>query len=204
MTTRFVLINSCSDLSELTNRFYGATDVQLTEKGIFECEILAGWLKSAYQGGGPGKIVTSPLYRARFTAEFISGYFKGAELSVDENLRDINGGDWEDMERSEILARFPEDFMNLHRAPSLLKMKKGESMEDVYGRARKFAEKYAGENSIILSVSHELVIKCVICRLIYNDMARLGEIKKLRPASVTEIAVGERTEMTRFDLVFGT
>jgi probable phosphoglycerate mutase len=196
--TKLVLVNSCHDLSELTGCFYGVTDISLTEKGIFECEKLGEYLENSYK---IANIITSPLIRAKQTAEFIQSYFAGVNLEADPLISDINGGDWEDMPYEWILENFPVEFMNFNKNSPALSITNGETMAGVYKRACDFTDKHISAGGNILVISHETVIKNIICRLIYNDMACLGKVKNLAPASITEIDAGENTEMLKFNIV---
>lgn len=91
-------------------RFIGVTDAPLSETGRQECEKTGKWFQDK---GFSGRIYASPLARASDTAKIIAeelmadGVREKAEISVIDDLREIDYGDCENLTYRQILRRFP-------------------------------------------------------------------------------------------------
>ena len=95
------------------NRFQGHADPPLNELGRRQSAELA----DALADEGIARVYTSPLRRARETAEIVSARL-GLELENLEALREIDVGEWSGLTRDEVAARFPDSFARwLDRAP---------------------------------------------------------------------------------------
>jgi probable phosphoglycerate mutase len=85
--------------------FRGRSDFPLNERGFIQAQDLARELNNF-----PIKyIYTSPLSRARQTAEVIS-YQCGVEIKVEEGFNNIELGNWEGRYKKEIEKRFPVEW----------------------------------------------------------------------------------------------
>ena len=84
-------------------RFWGQTDVELGEEGIWQAERLRDRL-AAYQ---LETIYTSPLSRTRATAEIIASLHQ-LEIIPCAELREINFGYVEGLTYTEINQQYPE------------------------------------------------------------------------------------------------
>ncbi len=85
-------------------RYAGSTDVPLNERGIKQAKELAEKLaKESFD-----VIVTSPLQRARATAEQIREYHKETPFVIVEEFREICVGVYEGMTGKEAQKNYPE------------------------------------------------------------------------------------------------
>ena len=85
-------------------RYAGQTDVPLNERGIEQAKELAEKLaKESFD-----VIVTSPLQRARATAEQICVYHKDVPLMVMEEFREVCVGVYEGLTGAEAQEKYPE------------------------------------------------------------------------------------------------
>ena len=82
------------------NRYCGRTDVALTDKGIQQAEAVYQRLK----GIPLDAVYSSPLSRARRTAELATGWEK---VQTDHRLIEIDFGGWENKTREEFVAEDP-------------------------------------------------------------------------------------------------
>lgn len=80
-------------------RFQGREDVPLNDNGIIQ----AGALAAGFLGKDVRLIVSSPLIRARQTAQIISELFPGAEFHLDEGLIERDLGSLSGLEKAERL-----------------------------------------------------------------------------------------------------
>ncbi|GGM98265.1 hypothetical protein GCM10010967_35100 [Dyadobacter beijingensis] len=80
------------------NRYCGATDIGLTEKGLQQAHQAAVLLKDIRFDA----VYTSPLQRAHHTATIASSNFAG--IHVDPRLIEASFGEWEGKTRAEFIA----------------------------------------------------------------------------------------------------
>src|SRR3954467_14097189 len=136
-------------------RFSGSSDVPLSELGRAEARAGALSLKDR----GLDAIVSSPLRRCRETAAAAADVL-GLPVQVDDDLRELDFGEWEGLTGDEARARNPLALRRFFGATDV-RAPGGESIADVsarVGRARaRILEKHAGET--VRVVSHVTPIK---------------------------------------------
>jgi ribonuclease H / adenosylcobalamin/alpha-ribazole phosphatase len=86
-------------------RFAGRGDIPLTKNGERQARAAAQRLAAR---GGIELIVTSPLRRARATAEAVAAA-TGAPVRVDEGWLETDFGEWEGLSYAEAMARWPDE-----------------------------------------------------------------------------------------------
>lgn len=86
-------------------RFAGRGDIPLTETGKLQAKAAAQRLAAR---GGVQLIVTSPLRRARLTAEAVAAA-TGAPVQVDEGWIEADFGEWEGLSYAEAMERWPDE-----------------------------------------------------------------------------------------------
>lgn len=86
-------------------RFAGRGDIPLTETGKLQAKAAAQRLAAR---GGVQLIVTSPLRRARLTAEAVAAA-TGAPMQVDEGWIEADFGEWERLSYAEAMERWPDE-----------------------------------------------------------------------------------------------
>jgi alpha-ribazole phosphatase/probable phosphoglycerate mutase len=79
------------------NRYCGRTDVCLTEKGLVQ----AGLVRDQLKGMSFDAVYSSPLERARHTAEIASG---STTVLTDQRIIEVDFGDWEGKTKEEFIA----------------------------------------------------------------------------------------------------
>jgi broad specificity phosphatase PhoE len=89
----------------LESRFQGQTDIPLDAKGIAQSQEAAGRLAAL----APTAILSSPLQRAARTAAALAD-LTGLPVSLDPDLTERGGGDWEGLTNSEIKAQYPDEY----------------------------------------------------------------------------------------------
>lgn len=159
---RFFVIRHGETLWNVDGRFQGQKDTALNEKGLAQAASLAERLT----GHSFEAVLTSPLERARKTAEIISSKCVCGHFEIIEALTEINHGDWEGALAADVALRWPDLLDRWHKAPETVKMPGhgGESLADISRRAvpavEEAAAKYRGD---VLLVSHDAVIKVLLC-----------------------------------------
>ena len=89
MTTRIVLVRHGETEFNADGRLQGQLDIPLSSVGIAQAEAVA----PVIAGMDPVAIVSSPLVRARVTAETI-GRATGLEVGFDDRLKEVDVGQW--------------------------------------------------------------------------------------------------------------
>jgi probable phosphoglycerate mutase len=139
-------------------RFSGSSDVPLSELGRGEARAAALALKDR----GIDAVVSSPLQRCRETARAAAEVL-GLEVTVDDDLRELDFGEWEGLTADQARARNPLAVRRFYagtdvRAPG------GESIADVSARVARararILARYAGRT--VLVVSHVTPIKLLL------------------------------------------
>ena len=134
----------------------------MNERGLAQAELLGERLA----GHKFEAVLTSPLARARVTAERASQLCEVGEFRTIPEFTEINHGDWEGRLADEIAAKWPDELRRWHTAPHTVKMPGagGESLDDVLRRAAQAADKAAATYSgDVLLASHDAVIKSLLC-----------------------------------------
>lgn len=143
-------------------RFQGKQDTELTPYGVSQAELAAERLR----GHRFDAVVSSPLARAKVTAEKI---FAAADCSTFEIVNDfieIDHGEWEGVLADEVRTRWADLFERWHTSPHTVVMPGdgGESLRGVQIRAVRsvldLAKKYSGD---VLLATHDAVIKVLLC-----------------------------------------
>ena len=162
----------------------GGDDPGLDEDGRDQAQRAARWLA---RRGGVDAIVTSPLRRARETADVVATAL-GLEVGLVEDLAEAAFGSWEGLSYAEVQQRWPEELAawleDTAAAPP-----GGESYHDVAARARTALDEllaaYAGRS--VLAVSHVTPIKMLVRFAIDAPMDVVHHLQ-VAPGSLTTLA----------------
>ena len=167
----------------MERRFAGRGDIPLTEAGLAQAGAAARWLAAR---GGIDVIVTSPLQRARQTAEAVARA-TGAPLEVEDGLAETDFGKWEGMTFAEVQARWPDE-LSAWLASTDVAPPGGESFAAVSRRVIAALNRLlaAHENKTLVLVSHVTPIKTLACRAMLAPPAAMYRIH-LDVASLCEI-----------------
>jgi probable phosphoglycerate mutase len=164
-------------------RFAGRGDVPLTDAGREQAAAAAARLA---QRGGIDVIVTSPLRRARRTAEAVAEATH-APLLVDDDLAEADFGKWEGLTFAEAGAQWPEE-MAAWLASADAAPPGGESFATVARRVlsalERLLDNHAGRTAVL--VSHVTPIKTLACRALLAPPAAMFRIH-LDVASLSEV-----------------
>jgi probable phosphoglycerate mutase len=171
--TKIYFVRHCEAEGNVRRIFQGTTDLDITDLGAKQLKLL----EKRFENINLDKIYTSPLIRAKKTALALKGS-KQTEVAVLDSLCELYGGVVEGRKFSEafnsiegladIWKNHPQDF-----APQ-----DGESMLHAYYRifeALNFIIKN-NQGKTVACATHGGVIRCLICRLLYNDITKLKEI----------------------------
>lgn len=157
MSKRIVCLRHGQTLWNVEHRFQGHSDIPLDETGVAQAARAASLLASLR----PTAIVSSDLQRANDTALAL-GRVVGLEVSVDKDLRERRGGQWEGLTRDEIAARWPEEYV-AWEAPD------GEPVGEVARRVavamRRWADRLDHDGLLVVA-SHGAALRLGICEML--------------------------------------
>lgn len=141
----------------------GVTDIPMNETGIEQVKLAA----KAMQKDDWDLILTSPLGRARQTAEIISDHFGFDEIVEQELLIERSFGEAEGLSHEQ----WREKYSNLDEIPG------GESRTQLAIRSQLLLDTVAKqfEGKRVLAVSHGALIRTVIAIASENQLPRDGE-----------------------------
>jgi broad specificity phosphatase PhoE len=139
------------------NRFQGHADEPLNETGREQARALA----VALEGERLTAVYTSPLLRARETAEIVAAAF-GLAPRTDPRLMEVDVGSWSGLTRDEIAVGFPEAYERWRGG--LHGWEGGETYEELAVRVldalRDIAAAHAGE--AVLVVGHGGTVRATL------------------------------------------
>jgi probable phosphoglycerate mutase len=120
------------------------------------------------------RVVSSPLLRARQTAEIVLGD-RSVPLTLDPDLMEIAHGDWEGLLDAEVKERDESRRRAWRETPHLVTLPGGESLEQVMARAWsalcKACHGLQSEDTLFV-VSHDGVNRVLLCRILGLSLAR--------------------------------
>jgi phosphoserine phosphatase len=170
---RLILVRHGESEWNRTGRYQGQQDAPLSDLGLRQADALAERLRTERLDA----IYTSPLQRARRTAEAIARYHPDAPFEQDRALLEIHHGDWEGLFAAEVRERYAEDLAEWRMFPTRSQMPNGESFSNILKRTLNFRERlmrrHSGESTVVLS-THDVVIKILIADALGIHMDRIN------------------------------
>ena len=155
----------------ISGQHTGRSDIPLTGNG----ERSAIRLSRILQGHSFVSVLTSPLQRARRTAE-LAGF--GARLEIDRDLMEWDYGSYDGARTSEIVARRPGWKLFDDGSPD------GETADAVGARADRVIARIRAAAGDVLVFAHRDILRVLIARWV-GLAAREGRCFTLDPASVS-------------------
>jgi len=160
--------------------FRGRKDLPLNKTGKQQAENVGFYFSHV----SINRILSSPLKRARQTAEAISNTTGTSVVTMDE-FTDMNFGIWEGLSLSRVENDFPEDFSHWKRSPEKLQIEGGETLAMVRARISAGLVNIAsGYGDAIVIVTHR-----VICKILVLHALEIGDEHfwdmKFDPGSIT-------------------
>ena len=154
---RLVLWRHGQTVWNFEDRFQGQTDIPLDDTGVAQAERAARLLAALR----PDAIFASDLTRATSTAAPLAR-ITGLPVSLDKDLRERHGGEWEGLTGPEIRARYPAEFKTWS-PPG------GETAaavaDRVFGALERIIETLPG-GALAVVVSHGAALRLGMCKLL--------------------------------------
>jgi len=164
---RLLLARHGNTKGNSAERFWGQTDVELSDNGIWQAERLADRLSEEKIDS----IFSSELRRASVTAEIIASHHDIKVIACPE-LLEINFGKVEGFSFSEIGQHYPELVKAWPTRDPSFCFPEGESITDLNNRVIRFLprlEEYTAEDTVLV-VAHAGVLRLLICHLLKIDI----------------------------------
>ena len=171
--TKLMLIRHGDTAWNVEEIFRGRADVELNETGIKQAKLLAKHLADE-------RVVatySSPLKRALKTAEIIA-VSHHIDIITAPELVDFDYGEWQGLSHDTVKERYQTLYAQWLNNPHLVKIPKGESLDDVRKRAVSLLDRVTAmyEGTVAL-VSHRVIHKVIICALLGLDNSHFWNIK---------------------------
>ena len=191
--TYIYLVRHCEATGNHKRIFQGSTDCDVSEIGTVQL----GYLKERFKDVKLDAVYSSPLIRAQKTAEAIS-YGKELQINIRKNLAELDGGVVEGRPWQEAFNAIPglADAWNNH--PQDFAPQGGEAMRDAYVRIyNEIIElAHANRGKTIAAASHGGVLRCLTCRILYNDITRLKDVPWHENTAITLIKIDDSDKIS--------
>ncbi|GAC1363733.1 MAG: histidine phosphatase family protein [Herpetosiphon sp.] len=174
MTVRLILVRHGESEMNRSTRYQGQIDSKLSDLGIRQAEALGQRLATEHID----VIYTSPLQRAKRTAEAIAKFHPQVPFREDSALFEIHHGDWQGLLATEVRERYAEGLEEWRMYPTRAQMPNGESFSNILKRTLNFRERVAQEHpdGTILVSTHDVVVKILIADALGMPMDRMNRI----------------------------
>lgn len=182
--TKLLLIRHGQSEANRQRIFAGHYNVDLSELGKKQAECTAEFVVNNYK---VDKIYSSDLIRAYKTAKAIAAKL-GAEIIIDNKLREIYAGQWEKCE-FEKLYQYGEDYRIWHENIGRSRPTGGESVAELHERVYKAICKIALKNQgkTVVIATHATPIRALELRISGHGLDYMKNIPSVTNASVSEI-----------------
>lgn len=159
---RIALIRHGATEANLRKFYAGSTDLPLTAEGEKQAKALAERVKALK----PDRILSSPLKRAKDTAKIATSGID-LEIELDNNLREVDFGKWENKSYSELARDHKEEVDRWFSWDPDFKFPGGESFRGFSERVKNVKERIEKENARTLLVfTHGGVIGHLMCLIL--------------------------------------
>ena len=185
---RLIIIRHGESEWNRIGRYQGQADAPLSELGVRQADALATRLRTE----PIDTMFTSPLQRARRTAEAVAQFHPSVAFNIEPALMEIDHGDWQGLMTEDVLARFGDGLQEWRQHPTRAQMPNGESFSNILKRVLDLKERLAREYSErnVLVSTHDVVVKILVADALGMDMDRINRIW-VTNASISVIEYGE-------------
>ncbi len=188
MVTKIYLIRHCQSMGNIEHRFQGRYDADISPAGEKQLELLG----LRFRNEPIDAIYTSPLKRARKTAEAIAKYHN-IEIIQEPGLIEIDCGRMENLLLTEVAQQFPEVAVNWDRSPDLCQFPGGETMAEVYERVNKALDKIIAENEgkTVVVTTHGGALRNLYARIQFGEPIGIRKSEVFGNTGVSTLTAGD-------------
>jgi broad specificity phosphatase PhoE len=175
----------------------GRHPVELTDRGRAQAAATARFI----EGIKPDLIVTSPLVRARQTADIVSADLGGIQVVEEPAIAEVLYGRWEGMTYHELID--DPHYITYRKSPVEHPTPGGETIPEVQARGveavMRTMEEHSGKR--VLFVSHGDIVRTVLCHFLKVELRHFHRIR-VDNAAVSAIQIaGEFAEIKFLNLI---
>ena len=165
-------------------RYQGRSDPPLSRDGVEEASGAAQRLPLT----GAAAVFSSPLGRARSTAEIICRALHWEPPCIEPDLMEIAYGSWEGLTQLQVKSMWPEQMRHWKRSPQTFQFPSGETLEAAGARLTRFfgevQRRLDGDPSMpVVAVTHCGLIRLATLMATGAPLERFRHIR-IDPASV--------------------
>ncbi|MDP9310674.1 MAG: histidine phosphatase family protein [Chloroflexota bacterium] len=172
---RLILVRHGESEWNRIGRYQGQADAPLSELGLRQADALGKRLAAEKLDA----IYSSPLQRARRTADAIAGYHPALTIEEDSRLLEIDHGDWQGLFATEVRERYGEALEEWRSFPTRCQMPNGESFSNILRRTLNFREQVCGAygpHATVVVSTHDVVVKILIADALGMHMDRINRL----------------------------
>ena len=186
--TRLYLVRHCQSMGNLQNIFQGQHEYGVSPVGEQQLALLSLRFRNIHLDA----IYSSPLQRAAKTAEAINAYHNLPITQLDD-LMEIDVGELEGRKLDSVFEGHPALAARWNEAPQDCAFPGGESVAQVYGRAKSALSRILRENAgkTVVVASHGFLLRNMVCALLNGDLQALPSVHIGGNTSVSEFEVSE-------------
>lgn len=182
MVTRLYIVRHCQSVGNVGGRFQGRFDAAVSPQGEQQLALLS----LRFRNQPLDAIYTSPLTRARRTAEAIGQYHQ-VEIQEEPGLIEIDVGEMENLYLHEIAEKYPDIANAWDQAPDLCQFPGGESMAQVYARVNGAIDRILANNrgKTMAVATHGGAIRNLVARVTYGGLQGIRDSEVFGNTSVS-------------------
>jgi len=177
--TKVIFIRHGQTEWNVTGRYQGQSDVELTEEGRQQALKLAEYFPVEKIDG----IYASDLRRAMVTAETIAQKF-GLPVQAEPAFRELSFGQWEGLTYQQIVANWEDAMANFMQHPDIMEIPGGETFPEVQQRAlqrlQELIRKHDGQTIVV--VAHGAVLRTILTAALHMPLQYLWSIRQFNTA----------------------
>ncbi|MBQ8005149.1 MAG: histidine phosphatase family protein [Clostridia bacterium] len=161
--TTLIIVRHAQSLANKENRFIGHIDMDLSELGFKQAELLCEYLLK--ENFSIDAIYSSDLIRPYHTIE---PYAKaiGMEITKEKRLREIYAGKWEGHKYVDLISLYPQNYNDWLHDLGNCKCDGGEAVTELYDRINSVIDEIAAkhEGQTVLIATHATPLRCLFAR----------------------------------------
>ena len=190
------LVRHGESVSNLEGRVQGQSDVELSDHGHAQAKLVAEWSRRLAESVAIDEVWSSPLQRARETADVIAAAV-GLPVLVEQGLCELHAGIFQGHLWADLEEKFPEEVARWRSGDVDYVIPGGESRAQLAARGRAVLEGLAGRTSRgMIVVSHGGVLTAALGSMLGREHPLLAtaaerpftKLPALANCSVTQLS----------------
>ncbi len=177
-----ILIRHGLTLWNRAARIQGISDVELSEEGLRQAELLA----KNFPFDKVDAVYSSDLSRAKTTAKFVADKFN-LPVQTTAELREVDFGIWEGKYFSELEKFDADNLKTFYKNPDELKLDRAETFQQAQSRAMNAIKKIIANHesdgdSRIVAVAHGSINRTILCAILDIPLKNMWRLSQFNTA----------------------